>query len=464
MLLNQYVETYLLDLNRAIQDLDRAAIEAVVEELARAWRERKNIFIMGNGGSAALASHMANDLCKLSSVPGQPRLRAIALTDNVPLLTAWANDTYYDRVFAEQLIGFCEPGDVVLAISCSGNSGNVLTALHLARELGARTIGFAGESGGKMADLVDICVRAPISPIYQQEDVHVVLNHLIASALHERLAAIAERLMRAPKALVLAAGEGTRLRPLTLDRPKPMVPINGAPLLDHTVGWLRQYGVEQIAINLHYRPEVITDYFGDGTGFGVQIHYSHEDSLLGSAGAVRKLDGFVDDAPLVVVYGDILTDVDLRALLSFHHENVVRDPSTGITLSLYPVPNPTEVGLVGMDASGRITRFVEKPRPEEVFTDLANAGVLVIEPWVIDSIPADTFYDFGLDLFPQLLAEGVAMYGWVIPHDAYLLDIGTHAKYDQAQYEWPLRQRTHESWPLQRADKRMAYTLAEQAA
>ena len=146
-------------------------------------------------------------------------------------------------------------------------------------------------------------------------------------------------------------------------------------------------------------------------------------------------------SPLVVVYGDVLTDLDLAALIAYHHENVIRDPNTAITMSLYHVPNPTEVGLVDMDAHGRIHRFVEKPRPEEVFTDLASAGVLVMEPWVVDHIPDATFYDFGLHLFPALLDAGKSIYGWTLADDAYLLDIGTPSKYEQAQRDWPLRAR-----------------------
>lgn len=239
-----------------------------------------------------------------------------------------------------------------------------------------------------------------------------------------------------PKALVLAAGEGTRLRPLTLDRPKPMLPINGKPLLEHIVEWLRRHGIQEIAINLHHCPEVITRHFGDGARMGVRIVYSYEDPILGTAGAVRKLNGFVNGGPLVVMYGDVLTDLDLSALLTFHRQKRLGDSLTGVTMSLYHVPNPTEVGLVGLDQSGRVIRFVEKPAPGQVFTDLANAGVLIIEPDVVQLIPPNTFYDFGLHLFPQLLRAGVSMYGWVIPPGTYLLDIGTFDKYAQAQREW----------------------------
>lgn len=242
-----------------------------------------------------------------------------------------------------------------------------------------------------------------------------------------------------PRALILAAGEGTRLRPLTRDRPKPMLPIAGRPLLEHTIEWLRSFGVREIAINLHYRRQAIVDHFGDGAAWDVHITYSDEDPILGTAGAVRKLAPFLAVGPFIVVYGDVLTDLDLQALLDYHRSAVARDPATLITMSLYHVPNPTEVGLVGLDADGRITRFVEKPRPEEVFTDLASAGVLVAEPSVVDAIPPDTFYDFGRDLFPRLLAQGASLYGWVIPPEAYLLDIGTPEKFAQAQREWPRR-------------------------
>ncbi len=247
---------------------------------------------------------------------------------------------------------------------------------------------------------------------------------------------IARRLARPPKALILAAGEGTRLRPLTLDRPKPMVPIAGRPLLEHTVRWLRRHGVCEIAINLHYRPEAITSHFGDGAAFDVRITYSYEERLLGTAGAARKLAHFLGDGPFLVVYGDVLTDLDLRRLLSFHHAQAARQPALAATVSLYHVPNPTEVGLVGADDCGRITRFVEKPQPAEVFTDLANTGILVVEPHVIERIPPQVYCDFGRDLFPQLLADGVPLYGWVIPPGTYLLDIGTPEKYAQAQRDW----------------------------
>jgi mannose-1-phosphate guanylyltransferase len=437
-MVSAYVDQHLLGLSEALNRVDRARVWAVIAELMRALRERRQVLIFGNGGSAALASHMVNDLGKLV-VPGMRRMRAMALADNVPILTAWANDVAYECVFAEQLQNLCQPGDVAIAISCSGNSPNVLQGARTARELGATVVAFTGDTGGQLAGLADLCVYAPIADIGQQEDIHMALDHVIADTLRRWLTEIAQRLAQPPQALILAAGEGTRLQPYTRDRPKPMVPIGGRPLLEHTLSWLARYGVHDIAVNLHYCPQAIPQHFGDGTAYGAHLHYAREEHLLGTAGAVRNLGDFLDGRPLVVVYGDVLTDLDLSALLTYHHEKATGDPAAKMTLSLYPMPNPTEVGLVEMGPDGRVTRFQEKPRPEDVFGDLANAGVLVLEPEILAQIPPDTFYDFGHHVLPKLLAAGTPVYGWVIPQETYLLDIGTLEKYAQAQREWPLR-------------------------
>lgn len=234
------------------------------------------------------------------------------------------------------------------------------------------------------------------------------------------------------KALILAAGEGTRLRPLTLDRPKPMLPVAGEPLLAITVSILRDHGITDLAINLHHRPEAITNYFGNGVDFGVSITYSYEQQMMGTAGAAKKLEGFLNDT-FFVIYGDVLTNVDYSNLIQFH-----RSRQSLLTLSLYHVSNPTEVGLVGIDAHGRVTRFLEKPRPDEVFTDLANSGALICEPEVLSHVPPDTFFDFGHDLLPALLELGEPLYGLPLAPDEYLVDIGTPENYKRAQREWPM--------------------------
>lgn len=233
------------------------------------------------------------------------------------------------------------------------------------------------------------------------------------------------------KALILAAGKGTRLGQLTADFPKPMLPVAGRPLLAYHVEWLRSHGVTQLAINLHHAADVIQNYLGDGSAFGVAITYSYEPELLGTAGAARRLEYFLDE-PFVVVYGDVFTNIDLTELAARHISHMA-GADNGVTLSLYRVPNPTECGLVDIDAVGRVQRFVEKPPADQVFTDLANAGVLICEPRVLTRIPAATVADFGRDLLPALLADGWPVFGIPIAPDEYVIDIGTPAGYARAE-------------------------------
>ncbi len=233
------------------------------------------------------------------------------------------------------------------------------------------------------------------------------------------------------KALILAAGKGTRLGQLTADFPKPMLAVAGRPLLAYHIEWLRSHGVTQIAINLHHAAEVIQSYFGDGRTFGVQITYSYEPELLGTAGAAKRLEAFLDER-FAVVYGDVFTNIDLT-LLAARHVASIGTAACGVTLSLYRVPNPTECGLVDIDEQGRVRRFVEKPPAEEVFTDLANAGVLLCEPSVLSFVPATRMYDFGRDLLPTLLAEKWPVFGFPITPDEYVIDIGTPSGYARAQ-------------------------------
>ena len=184
-----FVSAYLDQLEEVIHNLSREAVTAVVDTLEAAWREERQIFLIGNGGSAATASHMMNDLNKFTLSPGKPRLRALALTDNVPLMTAWGNDAAYEDVFVEPLLNFIRPGDVLIAISASGNSPNVIKAIRAAQEHGLTTIAFTGDRGGRLAELADLVVRIPSPLIGQQEDGHMILDHVISGALRDRIAA-----------------------------------------------------------------------------------------------------------------------------------------------------------------------------------------------------------------------------------------------------------------------------------
>lgn len=181
------IDTYLNELEEVIRRLPRDDVRAVADAMMEAWRARRQIFIIGNGGSAATASHLMNDLNKYTRVEGKPRFRAIALTDNVPWLTAVGNDQGYDDVFVEQLMSLLEPGDTLLAISASGNSPNIVKAVEYARRHGARVIGFCGRPGGRLAQLADLKVIVPSDRIGQQEDGHMILDHVLVFALLDRV-------------------------------------------------------------------------------------------------------------------------------------------------------------------------------------------------------------------------------------------------------------------------------------
>jgi len=221
------------------------------------------------------------------------------------------------------------------------------------------------------------------------------------------------------KAMILAAGQGTRLRPLTEDIPKCMISIEGKPILEHTVEWLRRYGVTDIIVNLYYLPDVIKSYFGDGTKHGMRIAYSREDRLLGTAGGVKKAAWFFD-GPFIVWYGDNLSTCRLDRLWEFHWAK------RGLaTIALYHREDVTQSGIAGLDENDRIVRFLEKPRPDQVFSHWISAGIFVLEPKVLEAIPAKGAPDFGRDVFPALLAEGAALYGYRMSADERLWWIDT---------------------------------------
>jgi D-sedoheptulose 7-phosphate isomerase len=180
---NDPLNQYLVELEEAVRLLKRDTLWQATQVMFDAWRREAQIFLLGNGGSAATASHMANDLNKLTITPGKPRFKAIALTDNIPLMTAWGNDSSYEDIFAEQLINFIRPGDLVVAISASGNSPNVLRAVQAARQRGAVTIGLTGDTGGKLKGMVDHCILTPTGHICQQEDCHLIAEHAIVNTL-----------------------------------------------------------------------------------------------------------------------------------------------------------------------------------------------------------------------------------------------------------------------------------------
>ena len=205
----------------------------------------------------------------------------------------------------------------------------------------------------------------------------------------------------------MAGGEGTRLRPLTSNQPKPMVPIAGKPCMEHIVELVRRHGITNAVATLAYMPQVISGYFGEGSHLGIELDYSVEEVPAGTAGSVKLVEHYLDET-FLVVSGDALTDMDLTALIEFH-----RYKGSMATLALKRVPDPLEFGVVITAEDGRIERFLEKPTWGEVFSDTINTGIYVLEPEVLRNIPDDVPFDFSKELFPQLLAAGAPLFGFV---------------------------------------------------
>ena len=261
------------------------------------------------------------------------------------------------------------------------------------------------------------------------------------------------------KAVILAGGEGTRLRPLTLSLPKPVVPVVDRPFLRHQLDLLARVGVREAVFSVAYRPDRVQAVFGDGAAFGFQIRYAIEESPLGTGGAVKNAEPFLD--PRTIVFnGDVLTDVDLGTVVAEHEAS-----GAAATLVLAPVPNPAAYGLVETDDSGRVRRFVEKPDPTQITTDTINAGIYVLETRVLDLIPRGQKHSIERAFFPALLARGDLVRAHI--HRGYWIDIGTPQKYRQVHADilaerFPVAiegRRTADGWIHPRAEVSPKATL-----
>jgi len=230
------------------------------------------------------------------------------------------------------------------------------------------------------------------------------------------------------KAVILAGGQGSRLRPLTEKIPKPMVRLLGIPIMEHIVRHLAASGVDEIISTLHYRPRTIQDHFVDGAEFGVRMRYTLEKKPLGTAGSVRLGKKYLDETFLVIA-GDALVDFDFNAFLEFHRRKKAK-----VSLCLTRVLEPGEFGIVITDEEGRVQRFLEKPGPAEVFSDTINTGIYLIEPDILNYVPSRRSFDFANDLFPALMEEKVPMYGYVA--EGYWSDIGSLDQLRQAHWDF----------------------------
>jgi len=226
------------------------------------------------------------------------------------------------------------------------------------------------------------------------------------------------------KAMIMAAGLGTRLLPLTETLSKPMVPVAGRPAIGHLVTLLARHGFTELAANLHYQPGQIRDHLGDGSAYGVGLRYVFEPELSGTAGGVGRFRDFLGDDTFLVISGDALTDIDLTALMAAHKA------SGGLcTLAVTPVDDPSRYGVVVHDERQRITGFQEKPSRQEAHSNLCSCGIYACQPSIFEYIPKGRFVDFAKDVFPAAMAAGDALYAWHA--DSYWNDVGSLGAYLQ---------------------------------
>lgn len=227
------------------------------------------------------------------------------------------------------------------------------------------------------------------------------------------------------KAVVMAGGEGTRLRPMTASMPKPLLPVVNRPIMEHVLRLVRRHGITDAVVTVQFLASLVRNYFGDGEELGMNISYATEEEPLGTAGSVKNAEHLLQGEPFLVISGDALTDVDLGELIAFH-----RRKGALVTVCLTRKPNPLEFGITIVDDEGRVQRFLEKPTWGQVFSDTVNTGIYVMEPEVLDRVAEGEVVDWSGDVFPQLLEEGEAVYGFVA--EGYWEDVGTHESYMQA--------------------------------
>jgi mannose-1-phosphate guanylyltransferase len=230
------------------------------------------------------------------------------------------------------------------------------------------------------------------------------------------------------KAVILAGGKGTRMRPITYLNPKPMLPLIDKPFMENFIFWIKSHGIKDIILSTGYLPDIFKEYFGDGSSIDLNLTYVTEKLPLGTCGAVKNIEKYLGNSSFMVFNGDILTSMDLKEMMAFH-----KSKKADITIALTPVEDPTAYGLVPVDKDYRVKEFLEKPNLEEINTNLINAGTYIIEPKLLDLMPRGESYSFERELFPKALKLSYRIYGFV--SNDYWLDVGTPEKYLTAHYD-----------------------------
>ena len=224
----------------------------------------------------------------------------------------------------------------------------------------------------------------------------------------------------------MAGGEGTRLRPMTANQPKPLLPVVNKPIMEHVLRLLKRHGFHDTVVTVQFLASLVRNYFGDGEDFGMSLQYATEDTPLGTAGSVKNAEDGLRDEAFVVISGDALTDIDLSGMIKSHKKH-----GALVTIGLKRVPNPLEFGIIIVDEEGRIQRFLEKPTWGQVFSDTVNTGIYIMEPEVLAEVPAGESVDWSSDVFPRLLQRGAPLHGYI--SSGYWEDVGTNESYMKAQ-------------------------------
>ena len=225
------------------------------------------------------------------------------------------------------------------------------------------------------------------------------------------------------KAIILVGGEGTRLRPLTWTTTKAMMPVLNVPFIERVISYLASYNISEIILAMGYRPDSISEYFTHRNTAGINLFYSVEETALGTAGAVKNTEAYINEGEtFLVLNGDIFTDLDLKAMQNYH-----KSMNAAVTIALTPVKDPSQFGVVERDNTSKITRFIEKPSRNNITSNLINAGIYIMDTRIFAHMPPKKFCMFEKDVFPQLIAGGEAVYGY--SSNAYWIDMGTPRKF-----------------------------------
>lgn len=229
------------------------------------------------------------------------------------------------------------------------------------------------------------------------------------------------------KGVIIAGGRGSRLSPLTNELPKPMIPILDKPVMEYCIEHLKEHGITEIAVTVQYLSSKIMNYFGDGQKYGVNLTYFEERKPLGTAGSIKNAEAFLDES-FVVIYGDVISNFDLAKGIQFHHAK-----DSLVTIFMTTVSNPMDYGIIKTNDTGKVTRFLEKPTRLEVFTNVINTGIYVMEPEILRYIKKGEALDFSLDLFPILLKNDCPIFGFKT--NGYWSDVGNMAKYEKTVHD-----------------------------